>query len=77
MTSQQQRVWQELCLKAVMEPRPEEADGDCSRTKPHTSKPEQESTRCSGKQSAKAAECLIVFSVSPPHPILDRLIKQT
>ena len=45
--------------------RPGEAGGDCCRTKPHPSKPEQESTSGSGKQSAKAAQCLRVSSVSP------------
>jgi len=54
--------------------RPEEAGGDCCRTKPHPSKPEQASTSGSGKQSAKAAECLIVSSVSPPTPSSKSLI---
>jgi hypothetical protein len=33
--------------------RSEKADGDSCRTKSHPAKPEQESTRCSGKQGAK------------------------
>src|SRR2546425_5669144 len=48
--------------------RPGEAGGDCCRTKPHPSKPEQESTNGPDKQSAKGADCLIVLSVSHrPH----------
>src|ERR1700686_544553 len=44
--------------------RPEKADGNCCRTKPHPSTPAQESTRRSGKQNAKAEECLIVFRLA-------------
>jgi len=31
MTSHQQRVWQELCLKAVMEPDPKKANRDLEK----------------------------------------------
>ena len=60
--------------------RPAEAGGDCCRTKPDPSKPEQESTRHSGKQSAKATECLRVFvRYYPSSTPLDssRVIRET
>jgi hypothetical protein len=59
MTSQQQHDWLSESGDGT---RPTEAECDCCRTKPHPSKSEQENTSCSDKQSAKAKDCLIVFS---------------
>ena len=48
--------------------RPGEAGDDCGRNEPHPSEPEQEGTSGSGKQSAKAAECMTGSFVCPPRP---------